>query len=497
MIRLPKLTIFAFVACAIALAGFIHHFYSGTARDLKSENSADLSSTAEDLALQMALVGAQAGGKAAAGSAPVQAAGACPNCATALAGVSDPMVQFEDFGTCDKKRQYLEKDLDKLPAIYKNDRSRSPGDFPRVCMTYIMRKNFAGVETVSTNALSVCKDPNGKPTHGNYPACVTEKYVNATYNYFTDITSCLGIPQRDFLPKLYLESGLHVNSINTKAYDGGLAQLTGPAIEYAKEEFSSMKRDVAGSTDESCKRLAPYIKDLKPADSETSHRCQLMTVPANPLLSIVTMAAKIRQDTKAINNFMARPEFDIIARMDRLGLRSSDYDRAQLMQLLIALGYNAGAKSAVIALSNYLKAIEASGRTLTIEDFNVGGESLIYSSVKGDTRELTRKPDQDDERWAIRVAKFKERMDQLPTLNTQYKPKVVPVRLSMTVGKKTTTYDSYRLDFKPHELSFSAYMQIYQTSGAAGYLNFVARRADELNSQFKAGTCVPESYLAL
>lgn len=496
MLKLPKLTVFAFVLCAIALAGFIHHFQAAPSRDVKSEGTADLAST-DDQTEQLREIVNRATGKTLV--TQLQEAGAMGaveayNCQCTLAGIETPNFQFEDFAKCDKKRQYLEKDLDKLPAVYKNERARSPGDFPRVCMTYIMRKNFEGVESITTNALSVCKKADGKPVHGNYPACVTEKYVNATYNYFTDVTACLGIPQRDFLPKLYLESGLHVNSINTKLYDGGLAQLTGPAIEYAKKEFSSMKKDVAASTTEACMRLAPYVKDLKPAESDTAHRCQLMTVPANPLLSIITMAAKIRQDTRAINNYMERPEYNIIPRLEKLGLKPGDYDREQLMQMMIALGYNAGAKSAVVGLANYLSAIEASGRKLTKADFDVGGESLIYSSVKGENAELTRAPSNDDERWASRVAKFKERVAALPTLRVPFKPTVKEVKLKDAKGK---LYDSYKLEFKPSELSYSAYMQIYQQSGAAGYLNFVARKADELNSQFKAGTCVPESYLAL
>jgi hypothetical protein len=498
--RVPKWSIVAFVLLAVLVAYAIHHFGSAAFQ------AADYASRRKPVAFDSAIPGVsdqssvQPSVEDLVNEIPEKlqriAGGTWSEetpCQCTVAGHESANLELEKASQCGPKRLAYEERVSRLPPIFREKRAKNLADFPRTCLIYIMHKFLKGTETSASSMMSSCSGPNQKPARRSYKPCITANYVNSVYNAFADMTECLDVPQRDYLPKIFRESGFHINALGS-GYDVGIGQLVGVSIEEANKEFKNYQRQVLNSENEACHRIAPYIKKFSPVPADIGHRCQLIAPPANPLLNIFYITIKYRQDLRTLESYMSQSQYSITARLTKLGLPPEKYDHHQLEQMLMILGFNAGIKGAVINLVNYLKAVEAGHRKLTLDDFDFSKESLIYAQVGARSHALTRRESESAASWRNRLQEFDEMMDSLQKKKFRYQPKVEKITLT---SKKWGKYSTRQISFKTSELSFPAYLQLYQSSGARGYLSFVREAADNLNSVFKEGTCVPDSYLAL
>ena len=490
--------IFAFFGLSISTAYFVQKWN----QDPSVGFTEFASSAPEELSGQIQQI-LSAGGDVKAGLRSLGAKGAeeVYNCQCAVAGIENPKFQFEDPKNCGPERNYFEKSLSQLPPIFREERAKSSNEFPRVCMTYIMNKFFEGSNGKPVEYFASCANRTAEPQRGSMKACVTSQYVNTVYNYFGDMTDCFGMPQRDFLPKLSNESGLHINTLGG-GFDAGLAQFVKVSIADSNNYFEKYRKELLDSKRPSCQRLAPYMKNLKSVNPVRAQRCGLINVPENPLTSFFYLAIKYKRDMESIRDFMARPEFNILPRMNKLGVKSSQIDPEQLQQMLMILGFNAGAKSAVKLLGLYLGAVEQTGRKLQMSDFDFSKELRIYSrfdTASGVLEKPKRKEGETDEeleiRWQKKMTSFLDIKGKFEASPVRYKGAIEPYLATDAVTGET--YDTYRISFEPGQLSFAAYLMNYQDSGAKGYLSIVREQANDLNTVFKEGVCVPDSYLKL
>lgn len=510
MFRIPKSRIILFVVFSMITAFAYHHWYLP-----ETSGQKDMASSSHLLLSTQVMRILQAGGEVSdqlnAGTKEVY------NCQCTVAGFEDPRFRMETPESCGSDRTFMEAHLAKLDPIFREDRSKSPAEFPRACMTFIMRSTYADAEGVNSPVFASCADSTSIPERGSRKPCVTKQYVNAMYNAFGDMTDCLSVPARDYLPKIAIESGFHMNvrggkPTKIKKADGtdgfemsggdtGPFQFVTGSIAYANEDFERMQRQIKNSDRESCKRIAPSISKLKPISSELKHRCGLILPPENPLLSIFYAMIKYDQDSKSLERYMARSVNDIYARMKALGLDETQFDKEKLKQMLLILAYNSGASATVTLLKNYLQAVEKAGRTLNLSDFDIGNETSIYRKINMETQLLRRLPINNDADWARRKLEFETMMAELSKMNLRFKPTATPVVATITnkteKGDEIISYDTYKLEFTPGDLSFAAYSMLYQSSGNGGYLSKVKASGDAMNKIFKEGVCVPDSYLSL
>lgn len=500
MFRVPKWSIVAFVFCAVVAAYFVHHFFE-PAKKVSPTGSGNYSSMSSPTSFDQALPGSPHDQGAIAtlvdeipGKLQSIANGGSTDktaCQCTVAGTGSADLELEKASQCGPGRLKFETALTKLAPIFREERAKKSADFPSTCITYIMHKFLQGTEKNESSAMSSCKSPNAQPDREAFKPCITATYVNSIYNSFADMTSCMGVPQRDYLPKLYNESGFHINTLGA-GFDAGVNQLVGPTIEEANKDFKAYRAQVLASKNEACQRVAPYIKKFSPVSDDVKHRCQLIAPPNNPLLNIFYMTIKYQQDLQTLDKRLK--DRNIVNRLTQLGLSPDKYSQQQLTQMLMILGFNSGISGAVINFDNYLKKVELGKRKLTLDDFNFSKESLIYAKIDSKTHNFTRRTVDDSTKWKDRMKAFDAVADKYKEQKPRYKAKIEKIT---AVSKKWGKYSTYHLNFKDSELSFSAYLQLYQSSGAPGYLSFVRRAADELNSVFKEGTCVPDSYLAL
>lgn len=284
-------------------------------------------------------------------------------------------LDFETPESCGPERNYLEKDLAQINPLFKNTRKDISSDAPpRSCATYIM-KNFASLDA-RLAFRSQCVDKNGrqlsspvrfhetervneggqeveKKIYFKSP-CVTEDYVNSVYNSLIDVSECLNIPVKELLPKLYNESGLHINTLGP-ANDAGVGQLTLSALggdvfeplndKYKdgdpnrtnqKSTFQYYIEEMTKSSKPSCQRIlsqqnvvnlvpageilcdSKYAKTAKGKNEcypvwDISHRCDFISSPENPLRNVVTLGMLYR------NNLLHSTGIKYVAGKDALG----------------------------------------------------------------------------------------------------------------------------------------------------------------------------------
>jgi hypothetical protein len=291
---------------------------------------------------------------------------------------------LESSKDCPASRDYMESSLDTLPSDFRGSRATPPADFPRSCISYIMGQ---ATDRRSTS-YARCPNPRGAPIKGNYKACTTEQYVNTVYNSFGDVSACMGYPQKDLVPQLYLESNFEMNRLGP-SWDGGIGQLTGPAISFANSQFSAYQNQVISSQSGACERIATYVSTLKKVSPSVDQRCSLLMPPQNPIENLFYIGIVYGENLSYMQS--AFNSYGIPELLSRDGMSGADISK--LEEMMTMLGYNTGAGEAAILLDNYLKLRETRiregvAKKLTPSDFDFMRTPRRKGTISYDTMTL-------------------------------------------------------------------------------------------------------------
>jgi hypothetical protein len=486
--------------------------------------------------------------------------------------------EVETIAQCSDDRKYLENTLKLVHPDYRSTRAvPTNGTPPRECVSFIMQ-NFIGLDSPS-GAIARCstdKNKNSTLTTGYKPACVTDNYVNAVYNSLADVTDCLNINMKELLPKLYNESGLHVNTLGG-GYDAGVGQLTVSALREVYMRYNGIPknptslewymREIAKSPKESCKRIVKQKSAYTVAvpkgkkfcaygDPENAncyqpwiadHRCTVISTPDNPLRNILYTGIFYRSMVRSATGitFNGGDDFingqlmtnqdtfggymgnsDFVARLQALG--ATHADQKIVKQMLVSFGFNAGVKTGKIFLENYLKQREAKGKALNDADFDfqtiASGKWSVISNMPTYWRGLGSDDPLEFDKGLKALEVLKELGLDATKPQKQYttlRP-LVQKELANIDAKKISDdakkalivklkikIDEYRRPLlaavfaKSDELSFPEFMRIAHgsaavtdgTGGAPGYLNFLAQKHKQLETEMGDNVCTAEKYL--
>ncbi|GIL16971.1 MAG: hypothetical protein BroJett040_07220 [Oligoflexia bacterium] len=388
------------------------------------------------------------------------------SCQCVITATDYSLFSFDEPESCSSDRQYFSNGFEQIPLLFNKERASSDAEFPRICVTYIMKSFLNGSEKSPMEAFSLCPNPAGRPVAGAKKHCVSERYVNVVYNAFADVASCMRFPQKDYLPKLLNESGMHMNAWGEHG-DTGISQLTGAVLSDANEDFSREKKMIMNSDNPACQRLKGIFSKLNPVPNKgKENRCLLMTPPENPFLSLFYMGIKHKKDHVSLERMLkSRKILELFA---RAGLSAEQIDMDRYYKIMGTLAYNAGATAASDMMVQYLKEKISHNKKVTLEDFDFGQDMKAFN-----------------ERLKAVRAPF-----QIPRPENSQRKMLDPKRMNEYESAK-------RREFVAKDMTFPQFLRIYQTSGAPGYLSFLFDNAKVLNTVFKEGTCVPESYLSL
>ena len=153
---------------------------------------------------------------------------------------------FEDMSSCGPERMHLESSLSQISPLFREQRSQSSTEFPRQCLTYMMRQT-SETSAQAGRKWAYCQDShsdllNDQVSEFGSP-CVTKNYVNSIYNFFGDVSDCLETPQRAQLPEIFTLSGGHINALGFNQ-EAGLAQLGTIPLNNANQEFQKFQKQI-------------------------------------------------------------------------------------------------------------------------------------------------------------------------------------------------------------------------------------------------------------
>ncbi|MFP5518723.1 MAG: hypothetical protein ACLGGX_02375 [Bdellovibrionia bacterium] len=339
---------------------------------------------------------------------------------------------FETPKSCGPERNYLLQGIRQLPRTYSGTRQDElTAQMPRQCVNFVMH-NFVDAKTNKSMVYGTCGRGMGRPQRGSdgdgaFMPCVTEEYVNSVYNSLLDVADCLNVPIKELMPKLYNESGLHVNTLGPDA-DGGVGQLTRQALQEVFMRFDDIEgrestlnyylREMGKSKKVSCQRILAQrnVYSFEPPAGKklcqvhetdqdcykpwmVDHRCEFMTGPENPLRNVLVTAIYYRTMFKNVTgihfregedqiwnqgryvsfrkdmNFtgnMARRNF--VQRLENLGVDGADQEIVR--QILVGFGFNGGIGTGQILLDNYLKMREARQIRITKDELDFQNISI-------------------------------------------------------------------------------------------------------------------------
>ena len=272
-------------------------------------------------------------------------------------------IGYELKEECQNTHQSPPDEIEKLPVVFREARSRAPADFPVSCLALMMKKKLSE----SKIEFGICREGGQEFEKEPERPCVAEPYLNAVYNLFGDITSCFGIPQRDFLPKIFFESSGHATAVGPQN-EIGLAQLSEAMINSANTQFDFYKKQALANDSEACQRLAPLLQNLVPIDpKQKKSNCELMSLPLN----LFYMAIRYEQNFETVE--LMTEKLNIENLMHKAGIEK--YEKEQLQQILVSLASNAGPVSAVIYLRDYLQlreelVVRKKAKALSLADFD-------------------------------------------------------------------------------------------------------------------------------
>lgn len=333
---------------------------------------------------------------------------------TCTLGEQKDILTFEDPFTCGPDRNYLQRDVEAFKKADTWGLFSKPRDYiesskilPRKCVLFVMRKFWKDraltpeqklasdikynetalateqrpIKDISEykqdkSLFSFCREKNkgkrdingmldvkGEPDRYGHKACVTEDYVNLTYNSLLDVTDCLDVPIKFVTPKLFNESGLHVNAFGM-LNDGGIGQFTEKALHEVRNNYDEFKRRIVQSPKSSCRRIINFSGALPESGKDVlyfdKNRCHVIGSPPNPLRSLVyygmfyhstkkySLAAFNKAADAKDTNFKATQKLIKEARIGWL-------DEESIKKMLFVMSYNAGPSAPAIFFREWLK----------------------------------------------------------------------------------------------------------------------------------------------
>lgn len=408
------------------------------------------------------------------------------DCNCYLPGDEPRSISYEDEKTCGADRNYLSKIFNGMPDWMKEVRNPFPeAHVGRECVALVMRTFLSSGQKFQSSSFAHCASSTSAPVRGVKIPCVTEDYVNTTYNALVDVSDCLNIPQADLVVKLSNESGLHINTYGPQG-DAGIGQLTGYAIgavlePYWKEGGNITVRDyyvqqMKNSSKESCKRIMSSPMITAKVSLAMGNRCSLMNPPENPYRNLLYTGLYYRillHDIAGVryqngNDFvqttegmMQRPDdkdfkpggrleaFDIRKNLIALGIKSPDMRAVE--RAVTMLGYNAGPAKAAEYFSVYLKKRLQAKKWLTPADVDFLSTDFMKN-------------------WQKIVGGRAKKASKLPP--------------ALASARKIA-----------YTKSLPEFLMIIQDSGSPGYLSKVALKHKELLQQMGDERCVSPNFI--
>lgn len=249
---------------------------------------------------------------------------------------------------------YIEEKMQQMPAEYfVVDKNSTQEKIPMQCIQ-LAQRSFVG-------HYAVCDDEEAKPKVSVVRPCMTEKYVNLSYNAYHDVMDCFNLDPREMFYQIMIESGFHINAINKTGFDSGISQFTANGIKRvtANNLVERTRRVLLESSRPSCQRISSIIGNFNIDAFSVKKRCSMIALPKNPYRAMMfgylhTMLDRITLD-------------EHLAQMPEIYEALTDRIRRQLLYV----SYNRGMTGLLRLLRGYIDSRQQFAHRITEEDLDL------------------------------------------------------------------------------------------------------------------------------
>lgn len=443
------------------------------------------------------------------------------------------LVSYEDPKSCGASRNYLEGALGSQKiSEWTAERAEESESLPRKCIAFTLnsypeiftKEAVVQAKAGESAAFVKCNGAESRPIMTkddkripNPRPCVSEKFVNVTYNAYVDVMECLKLDPKELLPKIYNESGFYMNAFGSFK-DAGIGQMTGGAIKQVNEVYpkyiKEMTQAAIANPGGACARILKYKSLIATAKAETDNRCSLIMPVQNPLRNLIYSAMLTRYNTQYVSGISYRAgqemlatendqmtlvrgtsedqmngkmkKFDILKKLNQLGMKNVNLHDYKTM--LVLVGYNSGIGTATNTLVRYLdQRIEANRKSksnkynLTPAHFDFYSTSDLVKDARKIIMSSNIKPDDDAETKAAKIQRRKILPKYWASAYTRTFPEYLALRMNEYDGKTK---------------------KIFKVHGFPGYLNILVNKNKLIRETFQNGGvdpnyCTLENFLKI
>lgn len=231
---------------------------------------------------------------------------------------------------------YLEEKMQQMPAEYfVIDKNSTQEKIPLQCIQ-LAQRSFVG-------HFAVCDDEEAKPKISVVRPCMTEKYVNLSYNAYHDVMDCFNLDPREMFYQIMIESGFHINAINKTGFDSGISQFTANGIKRvtANNLVERTRRALLESSRPSCQRISSIMGSFSVDAFSVKKRCSMISLPKNPYRAMMFSYLHTMLDRITLDEHLAQmPEiYEALTERIRRQLLYVSYNRGMTGLLRLLRGY--------------------------------------------------------------------------------------------------------------------------------------------------------------
>lgn len=279
------------------------------------------------------------------------------------------------YDTCDNKNsRYLENLLAQIPTEYlKINANETQEALPLRCIQ-LAQKSFVG-------NYAVCDGEEAKPKITAIKPCMSENYVNLSYNAYHDVMDCFNLDPKQMYYQIMIESGFHVNAINKSGFDSGMAQFTANGIKRvtANNLVERTRRVLLESSRSSCQRISSIVGSFSIDAFSVKKRCSMIALPKNPYRAMLFSYLHTMLDQLVMD--------DLLASLPELYEGLTDRTRRQFLYL----SYNRGMTGLMRLLRGYVESRNYFGYKITENDLDLNKNLSQVKSIlalEPDKREI-------------------------------------------------------------------------------------------------------------
>jgi hypothetical protein len=249
---------------------------------------------------------------------------------------------------------YLEEKMQQIPAEYfALDKNSTQEKIPMQCIQ-LAQRSFVG-------HFAICNNDEDKPKVSVVRPCMTEKYVNLSYNAYHDVMDCFNLDPREMFYQIMIESGFHINAINKTGFDSGISQFTANGIKRvtANNLVERTRRVLLESSRPSCQRISSIMGAFSIDAFSVKKRCSMIMLPKNPYRAMMFGYLHTMLDRITLEEHLAQMPEIYEALTDRI--------RRQLLYV----SYNRGMTGLLRLLRGYIESRQHFAHRITEEDLDL------------------------------------------------------------------------------------------------------------------------------